>query len=70
MVINSMVPMLTELDETFVFGAPLTDCGVYSAEDVKATGTAFYGMNGGPGGYGENGGNGVNEQHSVPMGVE
>ena len=67
MVINSMVPMLTELDETFVFGAPLTDCGVYSAEDVKATGTAFHGMNGGAGGYGENG---VDEQHRVPMGVE
>ena len=26
MVINSLVPMLTELDETFIFGTPLTNC--------------------------------------------
>ena len=45
MIINSMVPMLTELDETFVFGAPLTDCGAYSAESVKEVGTPFYPIN-------------------------
>lgn len=45
MVINSMVPMLTELDETFAFGPPLTNCGAYSAEEVKQVGTPFYPMN-------------------------
>ena len=45
MVINSMVPMLTELDENFVEGAPLTDCNVYSEESVKKVGTPFYPLN-------------------------
>lgn len=45
MVINNMVPMLTELDETFVFGAPLTSCDAYSAASVKAVGTPFYPIN-------------------------
>ena len=45
MIINSMVPMLTELDETFVFGSPLTDCSAYSSESVKEVGTPFYPMN-------------------------
>lgn len=33
MVINSMVPLLTNLDETFVFGTPLTNCSNYDTED-------------------------------------
>lgn len=45
MVINSMVPMLTELDETFVFGTPLTDCNNYTKESVEKTGTPFYPIN-------------------------
>jgi len=46
MVINSMVPMLTELDETFAFGPPLTDCGAYgSAKMVNKVGTPFYPVN-------------------------
>lgn len=45
MVINNMVPMLTNLDETFVFGAPLVACKAYSAEDVQAVGTPFYPLN-------------------------
>jgi hypothetical protein len=44
MVINSIVPMLTELDETFVFGAPLTDCGAYTPDAVQKEGTPFYPM--------------------------
>jgi predicted membrane metal-binding protein len=44
MIINSMVPMLTELDENFVFGAPLTDCSVYKSESVQEVGTPFYPM--------------------------
>ena len=45
MVIKSMVPMLTELDETFVFGKPLTDCDNYNSASVEATGTPFYPIN-------------------------
>lgn len=45
MVINSMVPMLTELDETFVFGKPLTDCDNYKKESVDAVGAPFYPIN-------------------------
>ena len=33
MVINSMVPLLTNLDETFVFGTPVTNCSNYNTED-------------------------------------
>jgi hypothetical protein len=44
MVINSIVPMLTELDETFVFGSPLTDCGAYTKDAVQKEGTPFYPM--------------------------
>lgn len=45
MVINSMVPMLTELDETFVFGKPLTDCSNYDKASVDTVGTPFYPIN-------------------------
>ena len=45
MVINSMVPMLTDLDETFVFGKPLTDCSNYNKGSVDAVGTPFYPIN-------------------------
>ena len=42
MVINSLVPMLTNLDETFVFGSPVTDCALYSKKKVDEVGTPFY----------------------------
>ena len=45
MMINSLVPMLTNLDETFVFGSPVTDCGVYNKKSVKEVGTPFYPLN-------------------------
>ena len=45
MVINSLVPMLTELDETFVFGTPLTNCQNYKKESVEQVGTPFYPLN-------------------------
>ena len=45
MVINSMVPMLTELDENFVEGAPVTDCAAYSKKNVDEVGTPFYPLN-------------------------
>ena len=44
MMINSMIPVLSELDETFVFGPPVSDCNVYSKESVKRVGTPFYPM--------------------------
>lgn len=45
MMINSLVPMLTNLDETFVFGSPVTDCGVYNKKSVEEVGTPFYPIN-------------------------
>ena len=45
MVINSLVPLLTELDETFVFGAPVSDCSNYPKDRVISVGTPFYPIN-------------------------
>ena len=45
MLINSMVPVLADMDESFIgianeaFGPTLTDCSAYSAESVKNVGT-------------------------------
>lgn len=48
MVINSMIPVLSQLDESFVWsgpqGSPLSACNSYSAESVKRVGTPFYPM--------------------------
>ena len=47
MLINSMVPVLADMDESFIgianeaFGPTLTDCSAYSADEVKAVGTPF-----------------------------
>ena len=46
MMITSMVPLLSELDETFVFGPPLTDCKAYDKKLVQEVGTPFYPMTG------------------------
>jgi len=45
MVINSMIPVLSQLDETFIWsspGPPVSACGAYSASSVKQVGTPFY----------------------------
>ena len=46
MIINSMIPVLSQLDESFVFsgpqGPPVSACDTYSTQSVKRTGTAFY----------------------------
>jgi hypothetical protein len=42
MMINSMVPVLSELDESFVHGPPLTSCNVYNKDSVQQIGTPFY----------------------------
>ena len=47
MLINSMVPVLADMDESFIgianeaFGPTLTDCSSYSADAVKNVGTPF-----------------------------
>ena len=45
MMINSLVPLLTNLDETFVFGSPVTDCSIYNKKSVEEVGTPFYPLN-------------------------
>lgn len=69
MMINSMVPMLTELDETFVFGAPLTTCSAYNKKDVDKVGTPFYPINVVETAA-DNGGDGVGEagDRGIPLG--
>ena len=50
MLINSMIPVLAQVDETFWNGPlqsnlsapPLTDCRAYSKQQVDKTGTPFY----------------------------
>ena len=52
MLINSMIPVLSQVDEGFIWsgtqGAPVASCDVYSAESVKRVGTPFYPMNDSP----------------------
>ena len=52
MVINSMIPVLSQLDESFIWsgpqGPPVSACGAYSAESVKRVGTPFYPLNDNP----------------------
>jgi hypothetical protein len=42
MMINSMIPILSELDETFIFGPPVSECNAYDKASVKRIGTPFY----------------------------
>jgi len=52
MVINSMIPVLSQLDENFIWsgpqGAPVSSCDAYSAQQVKEVGTPFYPLNTNP----------------------
>ena len=50
LVINSMVPMLTNLPESFVFGPPATECDAYNRTSVKEVGTPVYPLNNESGG--------------------
>ena len=70
MLINSMVPMLTDLDETFVFGAPLINCNAYSKVSVNNVGTPFYPINVVEKAF-PNGGDGAGEMgdEGIPLGV-
>lgn len=61
LVINSMVPMLMDLPESFVLGLPLTDCRAYQKESVHNVGTPFYPLNN------ENG-NSASNMGEVPQG--
>jgi hypothetical protein len=45
LLINTMVPMLTNLNEHFVFGSPLTACDAYNQASVQRVGTPFYPLN-------------------------
>ena len=63
LVINSMVPMLTNLPESFVFGPPATECDAYNQASVKAVGTPFYPLN-----NENNGGNRAFDKQQVPGG--
>ena len=63
LVINSMVPMLTNLPESFVFGPPATECDAYNQASVKAVGTPFYPLNNEGGG-----GNRAFDKQQVPGG--
>ena len=61
LVINSMVPMLMDLPESFVHAPPLTDCNAYTKESVQRVGTPYYPMNN------ENG-NPAFDKEQVPQG--
>lgn len=63
LVINSMVPMLTNLPESFVFGPPATKCDAYNRASVKSVGTPFYPLNNESGG-----GNRAFDRQQVPSG--
>jgi hypothetical protein len=45
LVINSMVPMLMDLPESFVYGSPVNDCSAYNKDSVDFVGTSVYPIN-------------------------
>ena len=63
LVINSMIPMLSNMPENFVFGPPTTDCNAYNKASVQRVGTPFYPLN-----NEANGGNQAFDSQQVPNG--
>ena len=61
LVINSMVPMLMDLPESFVFGPPATDCSAYQKDSVHNVGTPYYPLN-------NKNGNRASNMEQVPQG--
>lgn len=41
----SDINLLSDVNESFVFGPPVSSCSTYNSEDIKETGAPFYPMN-------------------------
>lgn len=41
----SDINLLSDVNESFVFGPPVASCSTYNSEDIKETGAPFYPMN-------------------------
>lgn len=39
------INLLSDVNESFVFGPPVSSCSTYNAKDIKETGAPFYPMN-------------------------